>query len=625
MRLISTLLVTGLCAGVLPAQQVPTGFVVDTLVASGIPTPNDFCFLPDGRILFANVAGSVSIWAGSTIATVGTVPNVETGSERGLLSVCADPGFAQNGFIYVWYSSTLDAFMHLDRFTCTGDLANATSTNLTFAAASRRVVLANAPDNAFNHNGGTARFGPDAMLYLSIGDDASACTAQTLSAMQGKILRMDVSQLGAGGSTTAPTASQLDPGNNPLSNNTDFTQLVIAYGLRNPFRMTIDGPTGNLYIGDVGQNAVEEYDQYTYVAGAPALVNFGWPWREGNQAYTTCGGSQPPGLVDPIAVVPQSGSAWRSAIGGPRYRNQGGQYDFGPSYEGNAFWSDYYAGEIRRLVNNAGVWSPAPAVPGQPSASAWATGFASLTSMQLGADGAIYVTQHPGSLKRIRLLGPVNSVVAVSGGGQRGPAGEPFPLPLVFEVRDPQGAPLAGGTVNFSVAGGGTLSTTNPVIANASGLAETSVTATNLGGAITVTASTPGSPLNAQLALFARRIAITPAASLIILQVTNSSPQTPVQVPYVVLASMAGIPPLPTPIGPICTDPNNPATFVLEDSIGLFGFASLSGTGAIGTPSLTKIYNIPSSALTGLTLSFQAVGIDPVLGVFRTNCETRAF
>jgi hypothetical protein len=515
--------------------------------------------------------------------------------------------------------------MHLDRFTCTGDLSNAASTNLTFAAASRRVIISNAADNAFNHNGGTVLFGPDGMLYLSIGDDASSCTAQTLSAMQGKLLRMNVSGLAAGGSTTAPTAAQLDPGNNPLSNNTDFSQLVIAHGLRNPFRMTVDAPTGNLYIGDVGQNAVEEYDEYIYAAGAPTLVNFGWPWREGNQSYSSCGGTQPSGLVDPIAAVAQSGSSWRSAMGGPRYRNQGGTYDFGPSYEGNAFWSDYYSGEIRRLVNNGGVWGPAPAVPGQPSASNWGAGFNSLTSMQLGRDGAIYIAQHPGSLKRIRLLGPVNSVVAISGGNQRGPAGEPFPQPLVFEVRDTTGGPLAGGTVNFSVTGPGTLSTTNPVIANASGRVQTNVTATNLGGIVTVTASTPGSPLNGQLTLFSRKISITPATSLIILQITNSSPLTPVQVPFVVLVSMAGIPPLLTPIGPICTNPSNPATFVLEDSIGVFNFASLSGTGAIGTPSVTKIYNIPAATLLGLNLSFQAVGIDPSLGVFRTNCETRQF
>ena len=167
------------------AQTVPTGFVIDTLIPSGLATPNDCCFLPDGRVLVANSAGSVTLFAGGPAVTIGTVPNVESGGERGMLSIAADPGFAQNGQFYVYYSSTLDAFMHLDRFTCTGDLANASSTNLTFAAGSRRPILGALPDNAGNHNGGSARFGPDGMLYLTVGDDAVMCNAQSTTSQAG--------------------------------------------------------------------------------------------------------------------------------------------------------------------------------------------------------------------------------------------------------------------------------------------------------------------------------------------------------------------------------------------------------------------------------------------------------
>ena len=186
-------------AATVSAQNIPTGFNLDTLVSSGLQAGNDFPFLPDGRILIASRAGAVHVFAeGVGLQQVGTVSSIQTGSERALLSIEADPGFATNGYIYVWYSSSQTAYMHLDRLTCTGALNTATSTNLSFSMASRRTIINSSPDSAFNHDGGSARFGPDGMLYLSIGDDANACTAQSLTSKSGCLLRMDVSGLPAG-------------------------------------------------------------------------------------------------------------------------------------------------------------------------------------------------------------------------------------------------------------------------------------------------------------------------------------------------------------------------------------------------------------------------------------------
>ena len=112
-----------LAVGAVSAQNVPTGFVVDTLVSSGIQAGNDFTFLPDGRALIASRAGAVHVWAdGVGLQQIGTVSGVQTGSERGLLSIEADPDFATNGYIYAWWSSASDSYMHLDRFTCAGAL-----------------------------------------------------------------------------------------------------------------------------------------------------------------------------------------------------------------------------------------------------------------------------------------------------------------------------------------------------------------------------------------------------------------------------------------------------------------------------------------------------------------------
>jgi glucose/arabinose dehydrogenase len=611
------------------AQTVPTGFTIDTLATGGLATPNDCCFLPDGRCLIANSAGGVLVYAGTstTAVVVGTVPSVSSGGEQGLLSVVADPAFATNGYVYVYYSSSADGFMHLDRFTCTGDLATPSSTNLQFAAASRRVILGALPDNAGNHNGGTARFGPDGKLYLTVGDDANACGAQNLTSQVGCLLRLDVSTLPAGGSTTLPSFASLDPGNNPNSAANDFSQLVLAHGLRNPFRMEIDPLTGSLYIGDVGGGAVEEYSEYVYPSSGPLpLVNFGWPWREGAQAgFGGCGGSAPAGLVDPIGWQ-NHGSGWAAVMGGARYRNLGGAHDLGASYEGNAFFLDYYAGEVRRLVQNGTTWQLAAPVPGQPSATNWATGFSNVTSLRLGPDGALWFTTHNGNaLKRLRLLGPVPSINAISGGGQRVPAGEAFAQPLVARVFDPQGNPLAGGTVNFAVSGGATLSTTNPVIADGNGFAQTTATATAVGGGVTVSATTPGGITNASFSLFGRKITATPAAQFLVLTVSNQTSAVPPQVPYVVMLSFPGSPTLPTIVGPLCIDPAYALAVVIEDGVGAFGFVSFSGTGGVGAPSLSKLYTLPPGLFTGQQMKFQAVGIDPITGWFRTNCETRQF
>jgi glucose/arabinose dehydrogenase len=605
----------------LTAQNVPTGFVIDTL-ASGISLPHDCCFLPDGRCLIASSGGGVSIYAGQNVVPIGTVPNVESGGERGLLSITADPSFPANGYVYVYYSSTLDAFLHLDRFTCTGDLANPASTNVTLDTGSRRVILATLPDSAGNHNGGSARFGPDGRLYQTCGDDAVACNAQSLTSRVGCLVRLDVSGLPPGGSTVPPAFSALDPGDNPLSSNPGFDQLVIAYGLRNPFRMEIDPLTGSLYIGDVGGGSQEEYTEYEYPAGPLPLVNFGWPWREGNQSGFGCGGSQPGGLVEPLASVAH-GSGWAAVMGGARYRNLGQQFDFGPSYEGDAFYLDFYAGELRRLSHN-GTWGPAAPVPGQPNATNWGTGFTSVTSLRLGPDGGLWLTQRTGSLKRLRPLGPVPSISPVSGGGQRGPSGEAVGQPLVGPVFDPAGSPQAAAPVTFTVTSNATLSTSNPVLTDNNGFAQTTATPHG-GGVITVSAATPGALAQATFGLFSRKITATPAGQFLVLSITGQTDAVPAQVPYVVMLSFPGSPTLPTPVGPLCIDPSYALALVIEDGTGMFNFVSFSGTGGVGTPGLTKLYTPPAGIFAGQLMRFQAIGFDPITGWFRTNCETRQF
>ena len=130
--------------------------------------------------------------------------------------------------------------------------------------------------------------------------------------------------------------------------------------------------------------------------------------------------------------------------------------------------------------------------------------------------------------------------------------------------------------------------------------------------------------------MFARRLnatgVVVGASTLMVLTATNQTQAVPSQVPYVLLMSFPGSPTLPTFLGPICTDPGYALTVVLEDGMGIFGGVSFSGTGGIGTPSKTWIYQgIPSFLLSGFQMSFQAVGFDAVSGWFRTNCELEQF
>jgi hypothetical protein len=210
--------------------------------------------------------------------------------------------------------------------------------------------------------------------------------------------------------------------------------------------------------------------------------NLGWPWFEGTQPGGGCGGSQPATLA-PIATWSHAtGAASIMSVG--RYRNPvGGVYNFGTAYEGDYFYLDYYVGAIRRMKHNGVSWTTPAAVPGQPNATDWATGFDTVSDAAHGTDGAIYYVRQfapgfagPGSLRRLRANPNAPTLSIVSGNNQPGNAGRPLEQPLVARLATIGGTPIAGGTVNFvPIAGGGTV---NPpsAISDAMGLVQTTYT-----------------------------------------------------------------------------------------------------------------------------------------------------
>lgn len=379
------------------AAVVPVGFA-DQLVSGGLESPVGLAFLPDGRVLvIEQLSGRIRMIRDGVVTTPGTVPDIRLGGERGLLGIAVDPEWPARPFVYVHSTTTVGTEIRVSRFAASGDLEDGAGGDLTIRASSRYEVLTGLPDALAIHNGGTLRFGPDSMLYVSLGDDAEGCDAQRLDLLKGKILRLDVRGLPAD-SGGPPPRTAIAPADNPFADSPDEAErLVWAYGLRNPFRFSIDPDSGRLYVADVGQNDWEEMDEVAAGGG-----NFGWPWFEGFATGATCQGS--PGVtIDPIHVYDHLRAGQEAIIAGPLYRGVGpGPERFPAEYEGDLFLSDYYHGDLVRLTRSGGSWAVAPEVPGQVAGGPWGTGYTYVPDYAVGPEGGIwYCKQSAGEVRRI--------------------------------------------------------------------------------------------------------------------------------------------------------------------------------------------------------------------------------
>src|SRR5262249_40065750 len=178
-----------------------------------------------------------------------------------------DPGFAQNGYLYVDYTAN-DASVNVVRYTLSPD-----NPNLIDPATAATVMAI--PKRSKFHNGGTLAFGPDGYLYISLGDDEASDEAQKLSWIYGKILRVDVD------STAQPYAI---PPTNPFVDTPGARGEIWSYGLRNPWRVSFDRSTGDLWIADVGDAREEEVDLQP--ASSRGGENYGWPYYEGQECMS---------------------------------------------------------------------------------------------------------------------------------------------------------------------------------------------------------------------------------------------------------------------------------------------------------------------------------------------------
>ena len=223
--------------------------------------------------------------------------------EAGLLGIAVDPGWPARPYVYTHATAT-SGFVRISRYTVTGDLSNTGNGSLSISTSSRYDLINDIPDDAGNHNGGSVRFGPDGMLYVSLGEDADPCAAQDTT-LKGVILRLDVANLPAG-SGGPPPGDLITPSDNPFATTVGWMRASSILGLRNPYRIHIDPQNGAVFIADVGQSQWEEIDRAD-VGGR----NFGWPVREGPNSYSSmCPTSYPltirsPGTTGPARTAPR--------------------------------------------------------------------------------------------------------------------------------------------------------------------------------------------------------------------------------------------------------------------------------------------------------------------------------
>jgi glucose/arabinose dehydrogenase len=209
---------------------------------------------------------------------------IEAGGEQGLLGLAFPPDYADSGRFYVYYTAQ-DGANTLAEYRAQGDRAD---------PGSERILIAQ-EDSEPNHNGGMITFGPDGKLYVGMGDGGGGGdqhgeigNGQALDTLLGKILRLDPAPDGERPYTI--------PEDNPFVGREGARGEIFAYGLRNPWRFSFDRSTGDLTIGDVGQNAVEEIDFVR--AGEAAGANFGWRVFEGSERFTE--GEEAENAVEPV-------------------------------------------------------------------------------------------------------------------------------------------------------------------------------------------------------------------------------------------------------------------------------------------------------------------------------------
>ena len=339
------------------AASVPT--VRLKLVASGLSQPLGVTAPPGdtSRLFVVEKTGAIRVIVNGKLLAkpfLNLSGRVSGGSEQGLLSLAFDPRYATNGRFYVFYTDTAGD-IRVVRYRVSSGHPNVAN------AASAKVLWRVAHHAHANHNGGQLAFGPDGRLYIGIGDGGSEGDpnnfGQNVHVPYAKIWRLNVNRAGA-------------------------RPVMYAYGLRNPWRFSFDTATGNLWIGDVGQNNWEEIDFLK--AGTRAGTNFGWSYYEARSVFKP----QPivrARLVFPVAFYPHTLGC--AVIGGYVYRGSAI-----PALRGDYLFADHCSGR---------VWFKTGPRASKRILTGISQKLSSVTSFGQGASGELYLSSQGGGVYKL--------------------------------------------------------------------------------------------------------------------------------------------------------------------------------------------------------------------------------
>lgn len=320
--------------------QQGTGQLIELeLVNNEVESPTDIVFTPDGTMYVVQREGTVRTLDsnGDLNSTVFLDLSDEVttfGTEQGLLGMTFHPDYPDSNYFYVNYTVS-PGITHISRFTV--DLQNETAIK-----DSEKLLLTQEQPYA-NHNAGDLCFGPDGMLYFALGDGGGFEDpddyGQEKSTFLSKVMRLDVDN-------GDPYAI---PPDNPFLDNPDIADEVWALGLRNPWRISFDRETGDLWIGDVGQGNREEINRQA--ASSTGGENYGWSCYEGNLAFKTNDCDSEDAYTFPVWDYEHEGDVC-SVTGGFVYR--GSEI---PDLVGAYIFGDFCSGQVWALSEDSGVWA----------------------------------------------------------------------------------------------------------------------------------------------------------------------------------------------------------------------------------------------------------------------------